>query len=224
MLAAGTGSRFGANRPKQLLSLLGRPVVVHALDQHCRLGHKVITVVSKETIEPISDFIDAYLAGQEITLVLGGDTRRESVIAGIDAIPPGIRGDTGVILRNAASPNVPDTLIEDCLKGVADHDGMQAFVRSNETTFIRANENLDWIIARDVTGFTADPTVYRRELIDKILAQLRGEDSGETTLDIARRLFANIGLVESPRTNIKLTASGDLLRLEAAMTDPSSAE
>jgi 2-C-methyl-D-erythritol 4-phosphate cytidylyltransferase len=217
VLAAGTGSRVGAARPKQLLTLLGKPVVAHALDQHTRLGHHVIAVASKETEDEIGAYVDEHLAARSVEIVRGGATRRESVLAGIEAIPQVTARDTGVFLRNAASPNTPDCLLQSCLDGVHDHDGIQAFVRSNETTFIRAHQNLDWVIARDVTGFTADPTAYRRELLERIADQLRGDDSGETTIDIARRLGANIGLAESPRTNIKLTTADDLLRLELAM-------
>ena len=197
-------------------------IVIHALEQHHRLGHHVIVVVSDVTEEPISEMIDEFLPDAEFTMIRGGDTRRESVLAGVEAVPAETGPNTGVVLRNAASPNTPDSVIEACIEGMVDHDGMQAYVPSNETTFIRANENLDWLIARDVTGFTADPTVYRCELIRGIAEQMRTGGLGETTLDIARRLHANIGLVESPRSNFKLTTARDLHRLEVAMLDPAA--
>lgn len=186
------------------------------------MGHHVVVVVSDGTKGPIVEMIDEHLPDADIQIAMGGDTRRASVIAGVEAIPDETDPTTGVILRNAASPNTPDSLIEGCLESVKQHDGVQAFVRSNETTFIRANDNLDWLIARDITGFTADPTVYRRELMESVAQEMRVGDLGETTLDIARRLHANIGLVESPRSNFKLTTAGDLHRLEVAMTDPAA--
>ena len=222
MLAAGKGTRVGGDRPKQLLELLGRPVVVHALEQHHRLGHYVIVVVSSDTEGPITEMIDEFLPDADPHLIRGGDTRRESVMAGVEAIPAAIHPHTGVILRNAASPNTPDSLINACIEGMREHDGMQAYVPSNETTFIKANDNLDWLIARDVTGFTVDPTVYRCELIRGVAEQMRTGGLGETTLDIARRLHANIGLVESPRSNFKLTTARDLHRLEVAILDPAA--
>jgi 2-C-methyl-D-erythritol 4-phosphate cytidylyltransferase len=222
VLAAGTGSRFGGERPKQLLPLLGRPVLIHSLEQHTRLGHHVIAVVSESLVDEITGHIRAHLPDAEVHLEVGGSTRRESVLAGIDAIPDEIEPDAAVLLRNAASPNTPDELIEGVIGGIGEHDGMQAFVRSNETTFVRANANLDWVISRDITGFTVDPTAYRRSLVERIAKEL-DDESGETTLDIARRLGANIGLVESPRSNIKLTTADDLGRLLVYM-DPRPSE
>ena len=205
-----------------MLDLLGRPVVIHALEQHHRLGHHVIVVVSSDTEGPVAHMVAEFIPGAAPQMIRGGDTRRESVMAGVDAIPPETHPHAGVILRNAASPNTPDSLIEACLDGMREHDGIQAYVPSNETTFIKANDNLDWLIARDVTGFTVDPTVYRCELIRGVAEEMRTGGTGETTLDIARRLHANIGLVESPRSNFKLTTARDLHRLEVAMLDPAA--
>ncbi|MEM7142429.1 MAG: 2-C-methyl-D-erythritol 4-phosphate cytidylyltransferase [Actinomycetota bacterium] len=224
VLAAGKGSRVGADRPKQLLELLGKPVFVHALEQHAHMGHHIVMVVSDSTREPIEEGIAEHLAGAAIDIVLGGSTRRDSVIAGIEAIPDITAQDTAVFLRNAASPNVPDDVVQGCIDGLIEHDGMQAYVRSNETTFIRAHGNLDWLIARDITGFTVDPTSYRRSMMEGLAQAMRDGNLGETTLDMARNLHANIGLVESPRTNFKFTTKGDLRRLEAAMLDPESFE
>ena len=217
VLAAGKGVRAGADLPKQLRPLAGSPVLVHALAQHTRLGHHVIVVVSEDLRPTIEQIVDRHLPGREMTIVNGGSTRRESVLAGIDAVPDDCSDAAPVILRNAASPNTPDLVVADCVTGIDHHDGMQAFVASEATTFTRDGDLLDKMILRDITGFTVDPTVYRRGLIDRIADVMRQGDSGETTLDIARRLGAVIGLVASPRTNIKITTPEDFDRLVEIM-------
>lgn len=225
ILAAGKGSRFGADRPKQLLDLLGRPVIVYALRQHVDLGHRVVLVVSESTESEVRSIVAAHLPDADITIVRGGVTRRESVLAAVAAIPADTPPDAPVILRNAASPNTPTDLLADCAEGIGRHDGMQAYVPSDKTTFVHADGNLDWLLARHATGFTVDPTVYRCDLIRRIATELARGVDGETTLDIARRLDADIAIVESPSTNIKLTRAIDLERLVELMTpledDPS---
>lgn len=221
VLAAGRATRYGDDTPKQFLSLLGRPVVRWAIDQHLALGHHVVVVVAPEQRDRMKALIGE--AAERVDTVAGGATRRESVLAGVDAIPWTTHPDTAVVLRNAASPNTPDDLVLACVRGLASHDGMQAFVPSNETTFIHARGSLDKMIAREATGFTADPTVYRRSLIDAVADEMRAGRRGETTLDIARRLGADIGLAESPPSNIKLTQAGDLERLAALMAPAGAA-
>jgi 2-C-methyl-D-erythritol 4-phosphate cytidylyltransferase / 2-C-methyl-D-erythritol 2,4-cyclodiphosphate synthase len=219
VLAAGQGRRVGGDVPKQLLMLGGRPVIMHAIEQHLRLGHRVVTVVAPTTRAEIDDLLTRRLGDHRVTVVAGGATRRESVLAGVRAIPPDTGADTAVVLRNAASPNTPDPVVIACVDGVAETDGMQAFRPSDTTTILRRGERLEQMLARSTTGFTCDPTVYRRRLLDAIGEAMEAGDPGDTTLDIARRLGAEIGLVESPASNIKITTADDLDRLAVLMGD-----
>ncbi|MFT5202502.1 MAG: 2-C-methyl-D-erythritol 4-phosphate cytidylyltransferase [Candidatus Aldehydirespiratoraceae bacterium] len=220
VLAAGKGVRVGSDIPKQFLELDGRPVVVHALEQHVRLGHYVVLVVSSDRRAEIDAILDRHLNDADISIVDGGATRQGSVAAGFGAIPAVTAKTSAVILHNAASPFTPDALVSACVAGLADFDGMQGYVPSNETTFTHDGTRLEQLIPRAAAGFTCDPTVYRRELVDKISDELSG--TGETTLDIATRLGARIGIVESPATNIKITTPGDFERVAAAMGLPTS--
>lgn len=220
VLAAGRGIRAGTQLPKQLLRLGGRPVMAHAVEQHLRLGHHVILVVSDDVRGEAEATLEALDAGAGAELVRGGATRRESILAGVAAIPADVGPADAVILRNAASPNTPDDLITACVNGLAINDGMQAYMASDATTFIHADGRLESLVPRSATGFTCDPTVYRRELIDSIARELEVDDVGETTLDVARRLGASIGIVESPADNIKITTAEDLERVAEAMIAP----
>lgn len=219
VLAAGKGVRVGGDVPKQLLDLGGRPVLEHALAQHHRLGHHLVVVVS-DASRPAVDAWATTVEGPAPTIVTGGATRRASVLAGIDAVPGDTAAEAAVLLRNAASPNTADDVVLGCIEMVTVTDGAQAYVPSEATTFERDGDRLQRVIPRADTGFTCDPTVYRRELLDAIAAELRAGTDGETTLDIARRLDATIGLVESPADNIKITTAADLDRVRAAMGQP----
>lgn len=213
VLAAGKGERVGGEQPKQLRVVGGKPLAAHALDQHLRLGHRVVLVVP----EALAGEFVAVVAGRDVETVIGGATRRESVIAGFGAIAADTHVDTPVILRNAASPNVPDELVEACLAGLDSHYGMQAYRASEETTIVHDGRTIEQVVPRSATGFTCDPTVYRYSLAHDIHQELAASTDGETTLDIARRLGATIGLVASPPSNIKVTTMDDLDRVEAAL-------
>ena len=182
VLAAGKGVRTGSERPKQLLALGGVPVMAYAIDQHLRLGHHVIVVVSADVRAEAEALVD----GRAVELVQGGPTRRESVLSGIAALPPDTSGATAVILRNAASPNTPDAVIEACVAGIDAHDGMQAYVASEATTFVHDGQRLQALVPRADTGFTCDPTVYRRSLIDSIAAEMSAGTDGETPVHISK--------------------------------------
>src|ERR1700722_6388510 len=80
LVAAGSGSRFGADTPKQFLVLAGKPVMRHAAEALAEL-------VSLGQPVGESAPIEAALAGLEhLPTVPGGATRQDSVRAGLEAL------------------------------------------------------------------------------------------------------------------------------------------
>src|SRR5260370_4336821 len=80
LLAAGTGSRFGAAQPKQFAIVAGRPVLRHAAEAWARDG---------ALLQPVGDAaaIGAALDGMaHLPVVPGGATRQASVRAGLEAL------------------------------------------------------------------------------------------------------------------------------------------
>lgn len=104
IVAAGTGSRFGADLPKQFCMLAGRPVLCHAVDRVRRAlpGARVITVISPSMRQLWEELAAA--DGLEMPPVVeGGATRWESVrnaLAAIDSTDP----DAVVLVHDAARP------------------------------------------------------------------------------------------------------------------------
>lgn len=104
IVAAGSGSRFGAGVPKQFCMLEGRPVLCHAIDRVRRAlpSAGIITVIS----DAMTGFWDELAAADGISkprVVAGGRTRWESVknaLAAIDCTDPGAI----VLVHDAARP------------------------------------------------------------------------------------------------------------------------
>src|SRR5215469_16866622 len=99
LVAAGSGSRFGAKAPKQFLPLAGKPVIRHAAEALA----DYVTL-----LQPVGDavMIEAALSGMvHLPPVPGGATRQDSVLAGLEALEttaPDI-----VLVHDAARPVIP---------------------------------------------------------------------------------------------------------------------
>src|SRR5690554_1826342 len=77
IVAAGSGSRFGG--PKQYAPLAGRRVLDHSLDTARGLADGIVLVVAEDRIDQVEPAVDR--------VVIGGETRSESVRAGLAAVP-----------------------------------------------------------------------------------------------------------------------------------------
>ncbi len=98
--AAGSGSRLGADLPKALVPLAGRPLVCWAVEGLLAGGvaEVVVVVPAAQRAE-----FEAVLP-PEVTVVDGGTTRTASVRAGLAAAGPAA---TAVLVHDAARPLTP---------------------------------------------------------------------------------------------------------------------
>jgi 2-C-methyl-D-erythritol 4-phosphate cytidylyltransferase len=110
--AAGSGLRLGADIPKALVPLAGRPLVCWAVDT-LRAGGAAEVVV----VVPASERAAfAAVLGPDIHVVDGGDTRTASVRAGLAVIGPDV---DVVLVHDAARPLTPPDVVARVLAALA---------------------------------------------------------------------------------------------------------
>ena len=110
--AAGSGSRLGAELPKALVPLAGRPLVCRAVDALLDGGVAEVVVVVPATRR--ADFEAALPAG--VVIVDGGATRTASVRAGLAAVGPAA---TAVLVHDAARPLTPAAVVTRVIDALA---------------------------------------------------------------------------------------------------------
>jgi 2-C-methyl-D-erythritol 4-phosphate cytidylyltransferase/2-C-methyl-D-erythritol 2,4-cyclodiphosphate synthase len=106
--AAGTGTRLGADRPKQYLVIGGRTLLEHSVAAllGCPwIGHVLVVVAPTDTIAASLPG----LADPRVSVAaVGGANRRSSVLAGLDTLAEGgqARPDDWIWVHDAARPGV----------------------------------------------------------------------------------------------------------------------
>jgi 2-C-methyl-D-erythritol 4-phosphate cytidylyltransferase len=116
--AAGRGTRFGGELPKQLLPLCGRPVLARSLDAFAGLVDEAVLAVSDELRDAVTALVSAAPPPFPVRLVAGGALRQDSVHAALIATDP--RSDA-VLVHDAVRPLVPRQCIEDCRAALRQH-------------------------------------------------------------------------------------------------------
>ena len=208
LVAAGTGTRLGAEVPKQFLRVAGRAVMRHAAD---RLAPDV------DLIQPVGEAapIAAALAGLEVLPVVpGGATRQDSVRAGLEALAP--HAPEIVLVHDAARPFVPPGTVAALRAALQRVPGAIPAVPVADTL---KREGADGTIGETVprAGLVRaqTPQGFRFPLL---LALHRAAPAGAT--DDAAILEAAghaVALVAGSEDNIKLTYREDLVRLERVL-------
>lgn len=110
--AAGSGSRLGAELPKALVPLAGRPLVCWAVDGLLAGGVAEVVVVVPAAQR--AEFEAALPPG--VVVVVGGASRTASVRAGLAAAGPAA---TAVLVHDAARPLTPPAVVARVLEALA---------------------------------------------------------------------------------------------------------
>jgi len=217
--AAGRGTRFGSDVPKQYLEVAGRTLIEHSL--RALLGHPGIDAVMV-ALSPDDPYWAGWreIEGKPVYTCVGGTQRAESVLSALQALPASVSENQWVLVHDAARP---------CLRGVdltrliaigqADPVGaiLAAPVRD---TLKRADDN-GRILAtesRESLWRALTPQMFRRGgLTRALMAALR---DGATVTDEAmamERLGLRPSLVEGADDNIKVTTPADLAVAELVL-------
>jgi len=222
IMAAGSGSRMGAQLPKQFLPLDGVPVLTHTLERirSAFPDAKIITVLPKEHIEYWRSYcIEKNLHIPQI-IVSGGFTRFHSVQNALAKVPDGAI----VAVHDGVRPFVSEKLLLDMM------DKMQSGVRA----LIPVLPCVDTLklLERDLEGnlhATADAPLDRSRIFGAQTPQMfLSEDLKAAYRQPFDLLFTDdasvasankipLSFIEGERFNIKITTRDDLVLGEAIL-------
>ncbi|MDO9708651.1 bifunctional 2-C-methyl-D-erythritol 4-phosphate cytidylyltransferase/2-C-methyl-D-erythritol 2,4-cyclodiphosphate synthase [Paracraurococcus lichenis] len=212
LMAAGQGTRFGADQPKQYLPLLGRPVLRHAAES--LLAEGGVALLQPVCAAGEEARVAAILEGLPVLPpVRGGETRQESVRAGLEALAARDPAPAVVLVHDAARPVVPRGTIPALLAALDRVPGA-----------IPAQPVAD-TLKRGEAGLIAETVpragLYRAQTPQAfrfpVLLAAHRAAGGEATDDaqLLERAGEAVALVPGAETNVKITFPEDLARVEA---------
>ena len=146
VVAAGSGSRFGGDMPKQFRLLAGRPLLMHTVQAFERAlpGQEIVLVLSPDTRDLWLSLCDSY-GCRSPRIVAGGKTRWESVKNAVSTVT-----DADIILvHDGARPLVDADTIHRVVDTAAAHGACVPVVPVTDS------------LRRADTGLAVDRTPFR---------------------------------------------------------------
>jgi 2-C-methyl-D-erythritol 4-phosphate cytidylyltransferase len=214
--AAGRGTRFGGDVPKQYLEVAGEPLLAHtlrALLAHGKVQGAVVVLAEGDERWPGWREFE----GKPLLTCVGGEARADSVLAGLAALPENVRADDFVLVHDAARPNLSAADLEQLLeRGRNDPVGaiLAAPVRD---TLKRSGDDggIDRTYPRDRLWRALTPQLFRRLQLTRALETARdaGVEITDESMAMERQGQRPL-LVEGADDNFKITTPADLARFE----------
>ncbi len=216
IVAAGRGTRFADEVPKQYLPLAGVPVLRHSVGAFA--GHPRCGPV-RVVINPIDrDLYDAAVSGLDVLEpVNGGARRQDSVRLGLESLES--LAPSQVLIHDAARPLIDAATVDGVIDGLKDCPGAIAAVPVTDSLNRGADGRLVEAVDRTDVWRAQTPQGFH---YDAILAAHRAaalKPGAEFTDDaaIARDAGLEVALVPGNEDNIKLTTPQDMKRAQSLL-------
>jgi 2-C-methyl-D-erythritol 4-phosphate cytidylyltransferase len=214
IVAAGSGSRFKSETPKQFLDLAGKPVIAHTLDRFVSAPSvdDIIVVVASEYVTELGRLH----VSKPVRVVTGGPTRAASVSNGINAL----EDDVDIVaVHDGARPFVSVDEIERTI-AKAREIGAACLVAAMTDTIkaIRGGEIAE-TLDRDQLRRALTPQVFRTEVLRKAFEAGDLSDAVTDECYLVEKLGHRIGFVEGSGRNIKITHAEDMVLARALVQE-----
>jgi 2-C-methyl-D-erythritol 4-phosphate cytidylyltransferase len=217
--AAGRGSRFGGELPKQYLDLLGRPVLEHTLRTllaHPAVSGAMVVLAANDPRWPGW----RELENKPVLTCLGGAERADSVLAGLRALPASVPAEGWVLVHDAARPCVKSLDLSRLFAALKTDPVGALLAAPLRDTLKRAGDDgrVEATVPRGSMWRALTPQAFRRDSLLRALES--AERAGVVATDEAmaiERLGLKPLLVEGSEDNLKITTPADLAVAESIL-------
>ena len=217
IVAAGSSRRMGGEN-KLLLEIDGVPVLARTLSafQKCAAIRDIVLVCREQDIMPYTELAKAFSIDKLCTVTRGGETRTESVLAGITAAP---ENAVLVAVHDGARPLVSEAVITEAVTTAAEYGAAAPVVPVKDSIKRIKDGNIAADVARDTLAAVQTPQVFRKDLLRRALpsAAERGYSFTDGCAAV-ESLGTIVKATHGSYQNIKITTPEDILVAEALLT------
>lgn len=206
IVAAGSGSRFGAALPKQYCLMNGRPVLMYTIE-NMRVAlpdSHIVLVLNKDFVDYWAELCEQY-SFESPCVVVGGESRWQSVKNAIDTIPD----DAEVItVHDGARPIVDRMMVERLIAALNDAPGAIPVVSVTDS-LRQLNEQGSVPVDRALYKAVQTPQAFHADKLVEAYS-LPFVPTFTDDASVMAAMGYEVALVEGDTYNIKITNPLDI--------------
>lgn len=221
MMAAGSGTRMGAGRPKQFIELGGKAILQRTIEVFRRAcpGISVITVLPEDFVQYWRDYCLEHNFSCPQVLVKGGITRFHSVRNALERVPEGAL----VAVHDGVRPLVSEKLVAELFAKTQEHPAVIPVLPCIDTMKVLGEKDGELValpgrsVDRSELFGAQTPQIFHSEII-KSAYSLAYDTAFTDDASVVEKYGKNLSYVIGERFNIKITTQDDLVLAKAIMS------
>ncbi len=219
ILAGGIGSRMGGDKPKQYLTVKGKPIIVYTVEKFFVVSEfeKIIILCPKQWVEHTKNLIDKHIKNsrERVAVIEGGDTRNETIMNAVRFIESegNLNDDTIIVTHDSVRPFVTHRIIMENIDAAKKYGACDTVVPATDT-IVEAQDNkvISNIPDRSKMYQGQTPQSFKALKLKNMYEQLTDEE--KAILTDAAKIFVikgeEVALVQGETYNMKITYPYDL--------------
>ncbi|MBT1169860.1 IspD/TarI family cytidylyltransferase [Bifidobacterium sp. SO4] len=221
VLAAGFGTRFDPDNPKQLVSVGGKPIVCWSIEafERCERVSDIVVVVNAKVRGTVESLIDEQGYGKVRIVIDGGAERVDSTAAALDTLAAaGIPGDAKILIHDAVRPFVEQSAIDGSIDALDQFKAATVAFASTDTILLTQDLG-DLKVIRSVPDRTDSyraqtPQSFRfatiRHAYELAAADPDFHPTDDTRVVVDYLPDEPVAIVAGSETNLKVTTLADI--------------
>lgn len=222
ILAGGSGSRFGADRPKQFLTVAGKTIMEHTIEAFsCNKRIDAIAIVSRaDFVDEVREMVERGGYSKVVKVLAGGKERYHSSLAALNAFTD---DNDNLLIHDCVRPLVTQRIIDDCIDALQQYEAVDVAVPTTDTIIeLDENGHISRIPQRRLLRNVQTPQCFRRGTLNRAF-ELALRDPEFIPTDDCSVVFTYlpdtpIHVVAGDTQNIKITYPEDLRFAEQILT------
>lgn len=228
ILAGGIGSRMGGDKPKQYLTVKGKPIIIYTIEKFFAVPEleKIIVLCPRQWVEHTKNLIEKHIAPakERIAVIEGGETRNETIMNAINFIEKegNLNDDTIIVTHDSVRPFVTNRIIEENIQFAKEYGACDTVVPATDT-IVEAQDNkvISAIPDRSKMYQGQTPQSFNALKLKNIYNALTDEE--KDILTDAAKIFVmkgeKVALVQGETYNMKITYPYDLRVAKSLLED-----
>lgn len=219
LVAGGTGTRMGADVPKQFLPLAGQPVLLHTLRRFAEAtpDARLLLVLPADQHAYWQELLTAHPDVPPHQVIAGGATRLASVKHGLAAVADA-PDEALVAVHDGVRPLVAAVVIREAYRMAAERGSAVAAVVLKDS--LRRMTSAETSASEDRAAFrlVQTPQTFPLGTLRRAYAAIADDDPTLTDdASVVERLGRPITLIPGDYANLKITTPEDLVVAEALL-------
>jgi len=222
--AAGFGRRMKTDRPKQLLTLNGTPILVHTIRKFeaCNVIDYVIVTAPRESLDEVRELVKSAGFKKAIGVIEGGERRQDSVRMGLEHLQSGTEI---VAVHDGVRPFVSTQEIENVVAQAGRIGAAILGVPIVDTVKQAEKDFVESTLTREHLLLAQTPQAFRIDILKEAFDHAtRDEYYGTDESSLVERMGHPVAIVRGSERNIKITRPSDLTLARALLEEEKAAQ